>query len=115
VAADLARWIAVADGNDCGRGWKGGRLRGLRVEKSRRAGVFGRRVVAADLARRIAAVDGKAANCGGCAWRNHGVLAGGTTGPVDAYAKNIFYITKPVQNGKGHGIHVGKNFWTARF
>jgi hypothetical protein len=54
VAADLARWIAVADGNDCGRGWKGGRLRGLRVEKSRRAGVFGCRVVAADLARRIA-------------------------------------------------------------
>jgi hypothetical protein len=56
-----------------------------------------------------------AADCGGCAWRNHGVLAGGTTGPVDAYAKNIFYITKSIQNGKGHGIHVGKNFWTARF
>jgi hypothetical protein len=35
VAADLARRIAAADGNDCGRGWKGGGLRGLRVEKSR--------------------------------------------------------------------------------
>jgi hypothetical protein len=37
VAADLARRIAAADGNNCGRGRKGGGLRGLRVEKSWRA------------------------------------------------------------------------------
>jgi hypothetical protein len=74
---------------DCGRGWK--RLR-PRMERGRIAGAAGgeiaaggrcgRRGVAADLARRIAAADGKAADCGGCAWRNRGVLATGRTGPV---------------------------------
>jgi hypothetical protein len=70
-------------------GWK--RLR-PRMERPRIAGAAGgeiaacgrcgRRGVAADLARRIAAMDGKAADCGGCAWRNRGVLAAGRTGPV---------------------------------
>jgi hypothetical protein len=31
---------------------------------------------------RIAGADGKAADCGGCAWRNRGVLAAGRTAPV---------------------------------
>jgi hypothetical protein len=82
VAADLARWIAAADGKaaDCG---------GLRVEKSRRAGVAGAGSVAADLARRI-----------GRGWKGGGLRGlrveksrrarGGQNRPcVDAYTKNI--------------------------
>jgi hypothetical protein len=63
-------------------GWK--RLR-PRMERRRIAGAAGREIaacgpcgrrgVAADLARRIAAMDGKAADCGGCEWRNRGVRA----------------------------------------
>jgi hypothetical protein len=74
---------------DCGRGWK--RLR-PRMERRRIAGAAGgeiaaggrcgRRGMAADLARRIAVADGKATDCGGCAWRNRGVLAADRTGPV---------------------------------
>jgi hypothetical protein len=70
-------------------GWK--RLR-PRMERRRIAGAAGREIaacgpcgrrgVAADLARRIAAMDGKAADCGGCEWRNRGVLVAGRTGPV---------------------------------
>jgi hypothetical protein len=65
--------IATADGKaaDCG---------GLRVEKSRRAGVAGAGSVAADLAWRIGR-GWKKADCGGCAW-SRGVLAADRTGPV---------------------------------
>jgi hypothetical protein len=43
VAADLARWIAAADGNDCGRGWKGGGLRGAAGGEIAAGGRCGRR------------------------------------------------------------------------
>jgi hypothetical protein len=43
VPADLARWIAAADGNDCDRGWKGGGLRGTAGGEIAAGGRCGRR------------------------------------------------------------------------